>query len=223
MQQNNITMKDLVIFDLDGTLLYTLEDLKDSVNCCMSHYGYPQRTLDEICSFVGNGVKQLVKLSLPEDITEDKFDTCYEFFKTHYAAHCCDKTKPYDGIIEVLKCLKTEGKKIAIVSNKFHDAAVEVCEHYFKGLYDMVVGESETVRRKPHPDGIFKILETFGIEKKHAIMFGDSEVDFKTSANAGIDFVAVLWGFRDEKFLRANGITSMIHNTNDIISIVNNN
>lgn len=214
-------MKNLVIFDLDGTLLYTLEDLKDSVNHCMKHYDYPERTLDEICSFVGNGVKQLVKLSLPEDVTEERFENCYEMFKVHYAEHCCDKTKPYDGIIEAMKGLKAAGKIVTIVSNKFHDAAVDVCEFYFKGLYDMVVGESETVRRKPNPDGIFKILETYGMKKEQAIMFGDSEVDFMTGVNAGIDFVAVLWGFRDEAFLRSKGVTAMIHETHDIINTVN--
>lgn len=214
-------MRKLVIFDLDGTLLYTLEDLMKSVNFTLDLFGYETRTLSEISSFVGNGVEYLLRQTLPYDIKEDEFKLCYACFKDHYSKHCCESTRPYDGIIETLEILKDRGVKIGVVSNKFQSAAEEVCEHYFKGLYDAVMGESDECRRKPSPDGINAICEKFGVEKEDAIFFGDSEVDIKTGDNAGVYCVSVLWGYRDRKFLSKNGAKLFINNPLDIVDMIN--
>lgn len=213
-------MKKVVIFDLDGTLLYSLDDLMDSVNYTLDLFGYQNRTLEEITSFVGNGVKYLLKLSLPADISEDEMEKCFAIFKDHYSEHCCDKTHPYDGIIDMMKALKDKGLKVCIVSNKFQSAAEEVCDFYFKGLYDMVIGESETCRRKPAPDGINMICESYGVEKEDVLFFGDSEVDVKTAENAGVFGVSVLWGYRDKQFLAENGAKLFIQTPEEILYMV---
>lgn len=198
-------MRRLVIFDLDGTLLYTLEDLMNSVNYALGLYGYKTCSLDEISSFVGNGVEQLMRKAVPADITEKDFELCFSCFKDHYSKHCCELTRPYPGIIELLERLKSRGVKVGVVSNKYQSAAEDVCRHYFEGLYDIVVGESETCKRKPSPDGINMICEEFGVAKDETIFFGDTEVDVQTGDNAGVYCVSVLWGFRDKEFLSRNG------------------
>lgn len=213
-------MRKLVIFDLDGTLLYTLEDLMDSVNYSLEKYGYETKTLEEVSSGVGNGVEHLLRSMLPTGISEDDFKKCYMSFKEHYSEHCCDKTRPYDGVVETLRILKNRGVKIGIVSNKFQEAAEDVCQHYFKGLYDVVMGESETCRRKPAPDGINMICEQYEVEKDEAIFFGDSEVDIMTGDNAGVYCVSVLWGFRSREFLAKNGAHLFIENPLDIADMI---
>ncbi len=213
-------MRKLVIFDLDGTLLYTLEDLMDSVNYTLEKFGYEAKTLEEVSSHVGNGVQHLVKMLLPANISDSDFVQCYECFKEHYAEHCCDKTHPYDGVMETLKVLKYRGVKVGILSNKFQEAAEEVCEHYFKGLYDIVVGESEHCRRKPSPDGINMICEKFDVPHEDVLFFGDSEVDIKTADNAGTYCVSVLWGYRDREFLAENGAKVFVSNPLDIADII---
>lgn len=214
-------MRKLVIFDLDGTLLYTLEDLKDSVNHALEKFGYETKSLEEVSKHVGNGVKHLVRMMLPENIGHDDFNAYYECFKEHYSEHCCDKTHPYEGIIDVLKVLKHRGVKIGIFSNKFQEAAEEVCEHYFKDLYDIVVGESETCKRKPAPDGINLISDKFGVTNDDVLFFGDSEVDIKTAENAGVYCVSVLWGYRDREFLTDNDAKVFISKPSEIIDIIN--
>lgn len=213
-------MKKLIIFDLDGTLLCTLDDLTNSVNYALKQFGYPTKTVDEVRSFVGNGVQWLLKLSMPEDVSDNDFKKCFAFFKRHYAENCCVLTQPYSGIVEVLKMLKQKGIKIGVVSNKFQLAAEEVCDHYFKGLYDIVIGESEDCCRKPAPDGINKICKEFNIDKKDIVLFGDSEVDIKTAENAGIDCVSVLWGFRDKDFLIKNRAKIFVENPLEIFYII---
>ena len=213
-------MRKLVIFDLDGTLLYTLEDLMDSVNYSLEKYGYETKTLEEVSSFVGNGVEHLLRSVVPAGVSDDDFKKCYISFKEYYSEHCCDKTRPYDGVVETLKILKNRGVKIGIVSNKFQEAAEDVCQHYFKGLYDVVMGESETCRRKPAPDGINMICEQYEVEKDEAIFFGDSEVDIKTGDNAGVYCVSVLWGFRSREFLTKHGAHLFIENPLDIADMI---
>lgn len=213
-------MRKAVIFDLDGTLLYTLEDLKDSVNYTLESCGYKTRTLEEISSFVGNGVKHLLRQSFPPDISDNDFELCFMRFKEYYSKHCCDKTHPYEGVKEMLKILKDRGLKIGIVSNKFQSAAEEVCEFYFQGLYDEVKGESDICRRKPSPDGIDIICRNFNVEKDEVVFFGDSEVDIQTADNAGVFCVSVLWGFRDKHFLAENGAKLFINNPLEIIDML---
>ena len=213
-------MKKLVIFDLDGTLLYTLEDLANSVNFTLDLFGYPVKTLEEISSFVGNGVQHLLRQSLPSDISEKDFELCLACFKDHYAKHCCEKTRPYDGIIEALQRLKEKGVIVGIVSNKFQSAADDCCEHYFKDLYNSVMGESEICRRKPSPDGINILCDIYNVDKDDCIFFGDSEVDIKTAENAGVFCVSVLWGYRDQIFLSENGARLFINRPDEIIDLI---
>lgn len=213
-------MRKLVIFDLDGTLLYTLEDLTNSVNYALELCGYAKRSLEEISTYVGNGVEQLMRQAVPASLDEQDFARCYQSFKEYYSEHCCEKTRPYDGVMETLKLLKSRDVKVAIVSNKFQDAAEDVCEHYFEGLYDIVVGESDKCRRKPAPDGIDMICEKYGVEKDDVLFFGDSEVDIMTAENAGVYCVSVLWGFRDREFLAKNGAKVFVSNPLDIVDII---
>lgn len=213
-------MRKLVIFDLDGTLLYTLEDLTNSVNYALELYGYAKRSLEEISTYVGNGVEQLMRQAVPADLDEHDFVRCYQSFKEHYSEHCCEKTRPYDGVMETLKVLKSRDVKIGIVSNKFQDAAEDVCEHYFEGLYDIVVGESDKCRRKPAPDGIDMICNKYNVDKEDVLFFGDSEVDIKTAENADVYCVSVLWGFRDRDFLAKNGAKIFISNPLDIADVI---
>ncbi len=213
-------MRKLVIFDLDGTLLYTLDDLMNSVNFTLDLFGYETKSLNEISAFVGNGVQHLLKKVLPDNISDKEFELCYACFKDHYSKHCCEKTRPYKGIMEVLKTLKERDIRVGIVSNKYQDAAEDVCEHYFKGLYDMVVGESEYCKRKPSPEGINMIRDRYGIIEDETIFFGDSEVDIMTGDNAGVYCVSVLWGYRSRKFLTQHGAHLFMENPLDILNIL---
>lgn len=192
----------------------------DSVNYSLEKYGYETKTLEEVSSFVGNGVEHLLRSVVPAGVSDDDFKKCYISFKEYYSEHCCDKTRPYDGVVETLKILKNRGVKIGIVSNKFQEAAEDVCQHYFKGLYDVVMGESETCRRKPAPDGINMICEQYEVEKDEAIFFGDSEVDIMTGDNAGVYCVSVLWGFRSREFLTKHGAHLFIENPLDIADMI---
>lgn len=210
----------LVIFDLDGTLLYTLEDLLNSVNFTLDLFDYETCTLEEVSSYVGNGIEQLMRRALPTNISEKEFALCLACFKDHYSKHCCEKTRPYPGMMELLQLLKSRDIKVGVLSNKYQEAAEEVCEHYFAGLYDIVVGESEHCRRKPAPDGINMICEKLNIPKDETLFFGDTEVDVKTGDNAGVYCVSVLWGYRDREFLANNGAHVFVKNPLDIADII---
>lgn len=212
--------RKLVIFDLDGTLLYTLEDLLNSVNFTLDLFDYETCTLEEVSSYVGNGIEQLMRRALPTNISEKEFVLCLACFKDHYSKHCCEKTRPYPGMMELLQLLKSRDIKVGVLSNKYQEAAEEVCEHYFAGLYDIVVGESEHCRRKPAPDGINMICEKLNIPKDETLFFGDSEVDVKTGDNAGVYCVSVLWGYRDREFLANNGAHVFVKNPLDIADII---
>lgn len=195
----------LVIFDLDGTLLNTLEDLADSVNYALSVCGFPKRTIEEVRCFVGNGIRLLIERSVPQGTQKEKTDRVYEEFMEHYTLHCADKTKPYDGILKLLCSLRRAGIKTAVVSNKADAAVKELCKKYFAGLLDEAVGERMGIRRKPAPDSVKEVLKRLGMEEKQAVYIGDSDVDVETAANAGLEEIAVTWGFRDKDFLLQSG------------------
>ena len=196
---------DAVIFDLDGTLTDTLADLKNSVNYALSQFGFPERTAEEIRSFVGNGVRKLVFLSVPENTPDDVSERCLSVFKEHYAANSLVETKPYDGITDILKKLKENKIKTAVVTNKMHSAAVDIVEFFFGNLIDVTVGQIDGIAQKPQPDGIYKALGLLGTSKDSSVYVGDSEVDCITAKNAGIPCIAVTWGFRDRDVLISNG------------------
>lgn len=199
-----------VIWDLDGTLLDTLDDLKDSVNTSLEEYGYPARTKQEIRSFVGNGIRKLVELSVPNGENNPDFDKIFKFFKLHYEKNCNNKTKAYDGIIPLLNKLKEDGISMAIVSNKSDFAVKELADIYFKEFISSAIGESDNIRRKPYPDSVFKAVKELGADKASCVFIGDSEVDIKTAENSGIDCLSVSWGFRTEEQLIKNGAAKVI-------------
>lgn len=192
---------DTIIFDLDGTILDTLEDLKNSVNYALVKNNLPPRTLGEVRSFVGNGIRLLIELSVPSGTADNTVDKCFADFKEHYKEHSADNTKPYDGVIELLQGLKNNGYKLAVVSNKADFAVQKLVSDYFDGIFDYAVGERDGVRRKPCPDSVNVALDYLFSHKSTAIYVGDSEVDVETSRNAKLPCVAVTWGFRDKAVL----------------------
>ena len=182
-----------ILFDLDGTLLDTLEDLLDATNYALRVYGYPERTLKELRRFVGNGAYNQMRLSVPERTSPEKIQQVLDTYKPYYTAHCQQKTRPYTGIPEALAALK-EHYPIAIVSNKPDAAVKALCADFFPGIY--ALGEAADCPRKPAPDMVYKAMSAIGCER--CIYVGDSEVDVLTAKNAGVPCLAVTWGFRDK-------------------------
>lgn len=211
--------KFVVLFDLDGTLLYTLEDLKNSVNFVLQKYNYPLRSLDEIRNFVGNGVRILMEKAVPDGARNPQFEKLLELFKQHYAQNMYAKTKPFDGIDELLDNLKSRGCLIAVVSNKFDKAVKELCKHYFDGKIDIAIGEDEHVRKKPAPDCIFKAMKLLCCDK--AVFVGDSEVDIQTAKNAGLKCISVTYGYKSKDFLLNNGAEFLADTPGEILKFVN--
>jgi len=203
-----------LLFDLDGTLLDTLEDLLDATNYALAAYGYPPRTLPELRRFVGNGAENQIRLSLPED-NKEKLAEVLSVYKPHYTAHCQIKTKPYDGILPALQALG-EKYPIAIVSNKPDSAVKALCADYFPGIY--ALGEIPGCPRKPAADMVFKAMEAIGAER--CIYVGDSEVDVLTAKNADIPCVCVLWGFRDREDMETVGGSIFCERTEDLVRII---
>lgn len=193
---------DTVIFDLDGTLLNTLEDLADAVNHVMKENGYPQRTLDEVRRFVGNGIRRLMEQAVPEHVTDEEFERVFEEFRNYYTAHCQIKTCAYDGIMPLLEKLYTENYAMAIVSNKNHAAVCELNDIYFKDYIEVAIGQKDGIRKKPAPDTVFQALKELGKTVENAVYVGDSEVDFATAENSGMDCALVTWGFRTAEELK---------------------
>ena len=211
-------MKKTVIFDLDGTLLNTLDDLADSTNYALSKFGYPTRTIDEVRQFVGNGVAKLIERAIPEGKNNPNFEKCLAIFKENYAQNMYNKTAPYNGIIEMLSNLKSKGIKIAVVSNKFDLAVKELCKKYFEGFIDFAAGENEAqgIKKKPAPDTVISVLNEFNFAPEDAVYVGDSDVDIMTAKNSKMPGISVTWGFRDEKFLLENGATILINAPSEI-------
>ena len=197
-------MTDTVIFDLDGTLLDTLEDLTDSVNYAMETFGFPVHTIDEVRTFVGNGAPKLLERSIPQGLENPDYEAALAAFKAHYAEHCEDKTSPYEGVQEMLAELKAQGYHLAIVSNKFDGAVKKLCKKYFGEFISVSIGESAEVKRKPAPDTVYRARE-LGCVASHAVYVGDSEVDIQTAKNASLPCISVTWGFRAEEKLRSEG------------------
>ncbi len=194
-----------VVFDLDGTLLNTLEDLMNATNHALSQFGYPQRTLAEIRTFVGNGVRRLIERSLPDGADTPQFEEILSEFRAYYTVHCEDHTQAYDGVLTLLQQLKSAGCRLAIVSNKLDSAVKELNQSYFHGLVQTAIGEKDGIRRKPAPDMVENALTELNSSKNEAVYVGDSDVDIQTAANSGLPCISVSWGFRDAEFLRQKG------------------
>lgn len=211
----------LVIFDMDGTILNTLDDLAESINYALEKAGFAKRTLDEVRRFVGNGIGKLVERAVPEGTTQEKTEEVLTYFNGHYAKHCADHTKPYEGIPELLKTLKESGCLTAVVSNKADFAVQELCREYFPGMFDVSVGEKNGVRKKPAPDTVNSVLERLGAECAEAVYIGDSEVDIQTADNAGMDCIAVDWGFRSREELVKAQAVKIVSQPAEILTLLN--
>lgn len=190
-----------VIFDLDGTLLNTLDDLANSVNHALQAHSLPPRTRRDVRRFLGNGIRSLMEKSVAGAVTGEAFEEVLCTFRTHYVAHCLDLTAPYEGIMPLLESLQAEGVRMAIVSNKLDPAVKELNAHFFSRFITSAVGESATVRKKPNPDAVLKALDELGSTPAEAVYVGDSEVDLATARRAGLRCVLVSWGFRDRDYL----------------------
>ena len=198
------------VFDLDGTLLSTLADLAASTNYALSCYGMPQRTLEEVRFFVGNGVRKLMERAVPDGVANPCFEQVYACFRTHYMQHNLDTTAPYPGVMDMLAALKAKHKHIAVVSNKFYAATQELCRHFFGDYVDVAIGERAGIRKKPAPDTVNEALRLLGVTAEGAVYIGDSDVDIETAANSGMPCISVLWGFRDRDFLLAHGAQTFV-------------
>ncbi|MBQ8576167.1 MAG: HAD family hydrolase [Clostridia bacterium] len=207
------------IFDLDGTLLDTLLDLANAVNFAMRAKGYPERTTEEVRSFIGNGIKVLIKRSVPENTSEKDYAEALEIFTKYYLEHIADNTKPYDGITEVVETLRTNGCKVAVVSNKAHVAAQAVVKDFFGDIFDVVVGKMDEFPSKPEPDSLFYTIKTIGVKPEDCVYIGDSDVDVLTAHNAGLPCIGVTWGNRDEDVLIASGAEYIARTPNEILDI----
>ena len=205
-------MKTGILFDLDGTLLDTLEDLLDATNYALNAFGYPPRTLTELRRFVGNGAENQIRLSLPEGSSAEEIRKVLAVYKPYYTAHCQNKTRPYSGIMEALAILDKK-YPLAIVSNKPDSAVKALCADYFPGIY--ALGETADCPRKPAPDMVFRAMEAIGADR--CIYVGDSEVDVITARNAGVPCLSVLWGFRDKEDMQAVGAEHFCADTAKIV------
>ncbi len=212
--------KNTVIFDLDGTLLYTLTDLTDATNYALRSMGMPERSLEEVRQFVGNGIRKLVERAVPEGTGEDALEQTFSIFKEYYDAHCTDHTMPYEGVLELMEQLQKKGYKMAIVSNKVDKAVKELNESFFSRYISVAIGEKEGVRKKPAPDTVYEALKELGSSKDEAVYVGDSDVDLATAVNSGLPCISVLWGFRDRDFLVERGATVFAREAADVLRIL---
>lgn len=201
---------DTYVFDLDGTLLSTLGDLAASCNHALRANGMPERTIDEVRRFVGNGVKKLMERAIPGGLDNPLFEKTFADFRQHYMHHNLDTTCPYPGVMEMLESLRSRGKKVAVVSNKFYAATQALCKHFFGDLVDVAIGEREGIRKKPAPDTVNEALAQMNVGKERSVYIGDSDVDIMTANNCGMPCISVLWGFRDYDFLVEHGATIFV-------------
>ena len=213
-------MYSLAIFDLDGTLLDTLGDLHASVNFALKEFSFPERTIDEVRSFIGNGVVKLMERSTPDGTDDATQKECLDVFRAHYLEHMSDTTAPYAYVADLLSSLRSKGIKIAVVSNKLHPAVEDLCESYFPGLIDKAVGVSVEAERKPSPVNVIRTAECFGVKPEDCIYIGDSEVDVQTAHNAHIKCIGITWGFRDKDCLEANGCDFIADTVDEVYNLI---
>ena len=209
-----------IIWDLDGTLLDTLDDLRDSVNAALTKFHLPTKTKMEVRRFLGNGMLALVERSVPDGQQHPQFQDIYSFFELHYSKNSRNKTRPYKGLEKVLPELKALGYHMAIVSNKADVLVKELAEYYFRDVISVAIGESKGIRRKPCPDTALEAMRLLHAEKASSVYIGDSEVDIKTAENAGIDCLSVSWGFRNKSDLQASGASRIVDTPAELLEIL---
>ena len=221
-------MYNVYIFDLDGTLLDTLQDLANSVNYALRQHGMPEHSIDDVRRFVGNGVRLLMERAVPDGAQNPQFEATFATFRQHYMQHSLDTTKPYDGIPELIHELKARGCQMAVVSNKMMAATQELVRHFFPDI-SVAIGEHEAagIKKKPAPDTVFEALRQLNISltshpsplTSDSVYVGDSDVDLATARNSGLPCISVLWGFRDRDFLLAHGATTFVEHPMDILKL----
>jgi phosphoglycolate phosphatase len=209
-----------IIFDLDGTLLNTIEDLTDSVNFVCKTLGYSTYDVDTIKGFVGNGIRKLLERAVPNGLDNPDYEYAYTLFCNHYEKNCRNKTRPYDGIFSLLDGLKQQGCRMAIVSNKNHDAVCALNEEFFGEFINVAVGQSDATRKKPAPDTVFFAMEQLNAKNEDTLYIGDSEVDSATADNAGVDCVLVSWGFRDKSILEKQKAVMIVETPQEILDFI---
>ncbi|MBE6569287.1 MAG: HAD-IIIA family hydrolase [Ruminococcaceae bacterium] len=216
-----MTAYTTVIFDLDGTLLDTLADLADGVNIALAAYHMPPKTIEEVRLAVGNGVVRLMEKMVPDGKDNELFEACLDTFRTEYAKISRNKTKPYDGIPALLDTLAAKGYHLAVVSNKFHDAVVDLVKSYFPQI-PHAAGEREScgIRKKPAPDTVFAMMREIGVPAEECVYVGDSEVDVLTAKNAGIDCISVTWGFREKDVLLESGASVFADTMDELLAAI---
>ena len=208
------------VFDLDGTLLDTLEDLYRATNAALEGHSLPRRSRDEVRMFVGNGVEMLIRRAVPAGCDEETTLAVLADFKAIYAAICEDNTKPYDGILAVLAALREKGIRVAVVSNKFDAATKALCAKYFGDLIEVAIGERAGVRKKPAPDTVYEALKELGVNAEGAVYVGDSDVDIRTAENCGMPCISVTWGLRDKEFLLQSGAEILVDAPEDLLGVI---
>lgn len=209
-----------ILFDFDGTLLYTVEDLANAVNYAIAKRGYPTHSVPAIQRMVGNGVNKLVARALPQGFDTPDYEAIMDDFRTHYQQHCFDSTRPYDGVLEMLRAFQAQGRKMAIVTNKYQTAAEAMRLRFFSEAVPLIVGDLEGRARKPAPDGCRIALEALGSDGSDAVYVGDTEVDQQTAQNAGLAFAAVSWGYRSRAELEALGIETIAGRPEELLDLI---
>ena len=217
-------MYNTYIFDLDGTLLDTLDDLAAATNYALRTHGMPEHSRDDVRRFVGNGVRLLMERAIPDGAQNPKFEATFQTFREYYLKHSLDTTKPYDGIMETLTELHQRGCHLAVVSNKFMTATQELVHHFFP-MIPVAIGENEAagIRKKPAPDTVLEAIRRLSVECRvesvevSGAYVGDSDVDIETARNSGLPCISVLWGFRDRAFLEAHGGTTFISHPQELL------
>lgn len=213
-------MKHAVIFDLDGTLLNTLGDLRAATNHALEVRGLPPHSMEEIRQFIGNGIRLLICRAMPEGTPEAEIDAALDDFKAYYAAHIHDRTVPYDGIPQLLTALRKRGIKVAVLSNKIDSASQQLIEYFFPGKTDVVFGEHVGVPRKPDPTSCRMVMQQLGVQPEQVLYVGDSGTDMQTAKNAGLYVVGVTWGFRSKEVLLEYGADVLVHRPEQILQIL---
>lgn len=222
MKESSKSVRNTIIFDLDGTLLDTLDDLTNSVNYCMEKYGGPIYDREEVRSKVGNGIYVLMEKALPGGRDHPYYQDCMKTFPLHYKEHMMDNTRPYEGVKEMLHKLQKHDYKIAIVSNKFDAAVKSLNQRFFADVIPVAIGEAEDrgIRKKPAPDTVFQAMRELQAAPEECVYIGDSEVDIRTAANAGIPCVSVTWGFKTREFLQKHGAQMIVNTPEELLQTI---
>lgn len=220
MSRSNTTKRDTVIFDMDGTLLNTLEDLTASVNYCLRSFNYPEYSSNAVRGMLGNGIYPLFKRALPNGESDPAYEKCIQLFENYYKNHLREKTMPYPGIYDMLRSLKLKEYHLGIVSNKFDAAVKGLVKDFFTGYISVAIGETPVIAKKPAPDTVLRAMQELRVGPEQCLFVGDSEVDIQTAANAGIPCISVDWGFKTKSFLQEHGASVIVSSPDELLKTI---